>query len=30
MEGLKKMGYKVSWLLNDVDYCYNKVKFNYF
>ena len=29
-EGLKKMGYKVSWLLNDVDYCYNKVKFNHF
>ncbi len=21
-EGLKKMGYKVSWLLNDVDYCH--------
>ncbi len=29
-EGLKKMGYKVSWLLNDVDYCHNKVKFNHF
>lgn len=24
------MGYKVSWLLNDVDYCHNKVKFNHF
>ncbi|WP_256026244.1 competence protein CoiA family protein, partial [Staphylococcus aureus] len=29
-ECLKKMGYKVSWLLNDVDYCHNKVNFKHF